>query len=232
MKSKYIQPKKAFHLLLMVFILSLSLSSCKTYYLDENGNSIEPQVFAKKWHDPNSPWARWDYKAKDSGEVAILNVPQYETYTSSYSKLVEKLENLTHRKFEENAIFIIKYHYLNDFCLGSESSNSWNRFRLKNKKKGMDFRTENLKREFKNIALLVFFEKGFKLKRGASTEEKYFFIDSTKFFRNNIFKNPTLCGSFCVIRPSGEILVRNGEYSTHGIALHLNPKVWNKIFPE
>ena len=60
--------------------------------------------------------------------------------------------------------------------------------------------------------------------------QKYFINDENSFFKINFFKKSILCGSFLIIKPNGQTLIRNGEYRIDSMANHLIPDIWNKIF--
>lgn len=57
-----------------------------------------------------------------------------------------------------------------------------------------------------------------------------FGIDAYNFFRDNIFKYPTLCGSIAVIKPDGNMLVRNGEFDPSHMLKYTDEKSWNETF--
>ena len=61
-------------------------------------------------------------------------------------------------------------------------------------------------------------------------KDEYFYNDSNSFFRINLFKNPTLCGSYGLIKPNGQTIIRNGEYDIMSIYKHLKDRIWNKFF--
>ncbi len=47
---------------------------------------------------------------------------------------------------------------------------------------------------------------------------------------NTFLKIPTLCGSYALIKPNGQALVRNGEYRPDWLVSLLQPENWNINF--
>lgn len=84
----------------------------------------------------------------------------------------------------------------------------------------------------KNIKIISFYENGISLHNDPESEEEYFYNDSHSFFRLNLFKNPTLCGSYGIIKPNGQTLIRNGEYDLISVNKHLKPRIWNRFFKQ
>ena len=83
-----------------------------------------------------------------------------------------------------------------------------------------------------NVIFLCLFENKIILKNRPKSKSEYFFSDQNNFFKSNLFLHPTLCGSFGLIKPNGETLVRNGEYRPDSMYEHLKPEIWDLIFQQ
>ncbi len=200
------------------------------YYLDENGNKINNHNFQKKWREKTNNLARWDYVAGDSSRVARLFSPVYSALFINYTPFKHKLEDITGKSFPEDQIFLIEYTFEDDLC-AMDSSNDWKIQKVKTRKRFTDINKEKIEKDSK-IVVLNFFEESILLENAEGSPEEYYFTDSKNFLRNTLFINPTLCGSLGLIKPSGETLIRNGEYSTFSMAEHLRPQNWKIFFPE
>ena len=169
-------------------------------------------------------------KTKDSGYVYQFNAPKYSTYKVDYKIIKTEIEKITNRVYSDSTIFLINYNYLDDNCsdwflnkLSSEIINDRKTF-IEPLKKGIEYKS--------NVIYLALFENGIVLKNKPESKKEYFFSDQNNFFRSNLFLNPTLCGSFGLIKPNGETLIRNGEYRPDNMYEHLKPKNWDLIFQQ
>lgn len=126
-------------LFFIIFIIACSSTnnmSNKRYYFDENENQTSKADFSHKNH--TLKLSKRTYIKKDSGRITRLDVPHYQTYTSSYPKLMHKIENLTNKKFKASPTFIIHYEYLNDLCSQSDPDYTWKRSEINNRKNYYD----------------------------------------------------------------------------------------------
>lgn len=221
---------KKFLYLLIFFTVSLSAQNSKSkYWLDPEGREIsrEEKNFLMDKYPDNSLAFR---KTKDSGYVYQFNAPKYSTYKVDYKIIKTEIEKITNRVYSDSTIFLINYNYLDDNCsdwflnkLSSEIINDRKTF-IEPLKKGIEYKS--------NVIYLALFENGIVLKNKPESKKEYFFSDQNNFFRSNLFLNPTICGSFGLIKPNGETLIRNGEYRPDNMYEHLKPKIWDLIFQQ
>ena len=81
------------------------------------------------------------------------------------------------------------------------------------------------------MVVLAFFEEGSVLANSPNSKKEYYFKDKDNFLRNSLFPGQVDCGSFALIKPNGETLVRNGESYAWYIEQHLKPNNWELFFP-
>lgn len=221
---------RRFLFLLIFFTVSLSAQNNNTeYYLDPDGREIskEEKYFLRDKYPDNSLAFR---KTKDSGMVYQYNAPKYSTYKVDYTIIKTEIEKITNKTYTDSTIFLINFNYLDDTCsdwfsnnLSSEKINDRKTF-IEPLKKGIEYKS--------NVIYLAFFENGIVLKNKPESKREYFFSDQNNFFRKNLFINATVCGSFGLIKPNGQTLIRNGEYRPDSMNEHLKPEIWNLIFQQ
>src|SRR5690606_5289039 len=199
-------------------------------HLDENGNLVKHKDFQKRWRNKENNLFRWDYINERGKREAKLFSPLYTGYQVNYPFFVQQLEKLTNKNFPKNLTIILSYTYLNDLC-SNESSNNWNRQKILSWKEFTN-QQKNIIEETQDRIFLEFFEAGIALENAENKLDEYFFIDKGNFLRNNLFQQPSLCGSYAIIKPDGEVLVRNGEYDLLYMVQHLNPVNWKIFFPD
>ncbi|UJH92740.1 hypothetical protein LZ575_09975 [Antarcticibacterium sp. 1MA-6-2] len=200
-------------------------------YLDEYGNKLKENEFQERWRNKENNLTRWDYGTSDSGRVAKLVGPIYSRHFATYSDLKEKLQILTGRNFPDDATFLLDYTYKDDLC--SESfPNNWNKAQIKRRKSFTSEWKTSIEKEYDNVIVFHFFEEGIPLKNDIASPDEYYFQDLKNFLKSNMFLTPSLCGSIALIKPGGQILVRNGEYPTEFMAQHLRPENWKLFFPQ
>ena len=160
--------------------------------------------------------------------VHQINAPKYSTYKVDYTLIKTEIEKITNRTYTDSTIFLINFNYLDDNCsdwfsnnLSSEKINDRKTF-IEPLKKSIEYKS--------NIIYLAFFENGIVLKNKPESKREYFFSDQNNFFRKNLFINATVCGSFGLIKPDGQTLIRNGEYTPTEMFQHLKPEIWELIF--
>ncbi len=165
----------------------------------------------------------------DSGRVYQFNAPRYSAYKINYADFRKKIEKATGKEFPESTIFIIYYNYKDDVC-SDWFTNNVNSELLKNQKEYHDPFKVYIEKTYPKTIFLVLYEKGITLHNNSKTENEYFFSDTNNDIRKSIFRNPTVCGSFSIIKHDGNTLVYNGETMADSIAGHLNPEIWDSIF--
>lgn len=199
-------------------------------YIDEDGTPMEEADFQAKWREPENGIARWD-TVEDGKRVAQFSGPRYQTYMLSYPAFRRNMEKTTGKDFDINTIFLIEYRYTDDQC-SSRYSNNWNRSTIKERKQFLAPQKKQLEEEYENLRYFHFFEEGITISNDPGSDQEYFFTDQENFLRNAIFKNPTLCGSFAIVKPNGEALVYNGESRPDLMAKHLEETSWKLFFEE
>ena len=216
--------------LLIFFTISLSAQNkFAKYWLDPEGKEIKNKymrLLSEEYPD-NSMAFR---KTADSGMVYQYNAPKYSTYKVDYTIIKTEIEQITNKTYTDSTIFLINFNYLDDTCsdwfsnnLSSEKINDRKTF-IEPLKKGIEYKS--------NVIYLAFFENGIVLKNKPESKREYFFSDQNNFFRKNLFINATVCGSFGLIKPNGQTLIRNGEYRPDSMNEHLKPEIWNLIFQQ
>ena len=223
--------------LLQFLLLACLIISCNTSYitkkqvhLDETGKLLSSEDFQARWRNPDIQYTRWDYMS-DSARVATLSHPVYQRLEISYSSFRFNLEKITGKEIPENTIFLLDYTYLNDLC-SSKSTNNWKKNVVKSRKEFLRPIKTEIENTYPEILYLKFFEEGITLQNDPTSTEEYFFMDFNNFLKNSLFRNPSFCGSFALVKPNGQVLIRNGESRADYIADHLKPEVWNQLFPE
>ena len=199
------------------------------YFIDRDGKEIGEQEFLAKWHAENPAYSAIKYIAKDSGMVMKLSHETYKTYQVAYKPLHKYMEAMMGRKLSNNSIFLLDFTFKNDYCTSSPP-NEWSKSRLNHRFGYINSNRKIIEKEFENLVYSKLFEKGIELPMFSDKQKEVLFIDHSGFFRQNFFRNPTLCGSYALIKPNGEMLIRNGEYGITGIAEHLKPENWNLFF--
>lgn len=202
----------------------------KWIYLDQNGKRITAEEYQQKWRNNENNLVRHDYIAKDTGRVATLFEPIYSRYVVKYIYFSKKLEEITGQEFSANTIFLLDYTYVNDLC-SSSSTNLWSKHVINNRKQFTTPNKKAIEKRNPEIVIINFFEIGISLKNSPTSKKEYYFQDSENFLRRTIFLHPSLCGSFALIKPNGETLVRNGEYNADLTEQHLKPENWDQFFP-
>lgn len=199
-------------------------------YYDEDGSLMTAEEFQEKWRDRGNNFARWD-SMEDGKMVSRFTGPRYRQYVLPYASFRRNLEKTTGREFDPNTIFLLEYQYKNDQC-SSRYSDIWNEESIKERKSFLDPQKLKLEDEYPNLRYFHFFEEGVQLDNQPNSDAEYFFSDQENFLRETIFKDPAMCGSFAIIKPSGEVLVYNGESRPDVMARHLKQNSWNLFFGE
>lgn len=222
---------RKFLFLLLFFTISISAQKSKTeYYLDPNGREIsnEEKYFLSDKYPDNSLAFR---KTKDSGYVYQFNAPKYSTYKVDYKSIKVEIEKITNNIYSDSTIFLIYYHYLDDNC-SDWTSNKMTKENINNLKKVHGQSINQIEKSDNRIEIIYLFENKIELKNNPNNKREYFYSDYDNFFRKYLFINATVCGSFGLIIPNGQTLIRNGESHVNEIYQHLKPEIWNLIFQQ
>lgn len=215
-----------------IFILfftlnSVAQSNSAKYWLDPEGNEVKIK-YIRLLSDQFPDNAMAFRKTADSGVVYQYNAPKYSTYKVDYSIFKSEIEKITNKKYPDSTIFLITFNYSDDTCSDWFSNNlSSEKINLR---KSFYFSLKTKIERKSNVIFLCFFENGITLKNRPESKKEYFFSDQNNFFRKNIFTNATICGSYGLIKPNGQTLIRNGEYRPDLMNEHLKPEIWNLIF--
>ena len=210
------------YLYLFLLFMGLINAQNKEYVLDPAGKKSNFQYLFKKYPDNSM-----EYRiTKDSGKVFQITAPAYEVINSNYDTVRKILPEYPSKIKNDSLIYIIQYFYKNDHTFLDEN----NKFTDKidtyiNFIKTLKHSVEN---ENPNVKIYHIFEEGIDISNVKNY--KYFISDKNSFFKTNFFKKSILCGSFLIIKPNGQTLIRNGEYRIDSMANHLIPDIWNKIF--
>lgn len=212
--------------IIFIFLLFTSFVKAqkKEYILDVDGKMSNLETLYKKY--PNNAL---EYRiSKDSGKIFEVSVPKYEIYNANYN-IVQKNIPIDKKIIKRDSlIYLIQYFYKDDNTLMNES----NKFLDKNETylKFLNTMKKNVEKKNSNIKVIFIFEKGIDI--SLVGKRKSFIVDDTMFFKTHFFKKSIVCGSFLIIKPNGQSLVRNGEYRLDKMAEHLKPEIWNDIFKE
>ncbi len=224
------------HKKLLLLFIGLLLQSCSStqkltgktsVWLDEYGKEVSEEEFRNKW-GKDGGFARWD-KIEDDKRIATLPKPIYERLQGSYNGLHTILENLSGKEYANNTIFLLDYVYKNDLC-SSKYSNNWNKSTTKERKNFLDPLKVGIEKKYDNVIVLHLFQEGVTFT--PLKDNSYFYTDTGNLILNSLFQKPAFCGSHAIIKPSGEILVRNGEFRIDWMAKFIETENWNKIFTE
>ena len=233
-----IRSTQYFYRYLLFSILASSFISCASYklpptkyYIDVDGTEIGEKEFDFKWRNHNPKYAGVKYIAQDSGMVFKLSHLTYETYKIKYKPFHETMEEITGKKLPDSTTFILDYTFKDDYCT-NQPPNQWSKSRLSHRYNYITKQIKLAEKEFQNLVYSKHFERGIELPEFSEKQKEIFFLDSSGFFRQKIFRNPSLCGSYAIVRPNGEMLIRNGEYGVLGMIEHLRPENWDLFFPD
>ena len=210
------------YLYLFLLFTSLINAQNKEYVLDPTGKKSNFQYLFKKYPD-NSMEFRM---TKDSGKVFQITAPTYEIINSNYDTVRKILPEYPSKIKNDSLTYIIQFFYKNDGTFLDEN----NKFTDKNDTYINFIKTlkRSVEKENPNVKIYHIFEEGIDISNVKN--QKYFINDENSFFKTNFFKKSILCGSFLIIKPNGQTLIRNGEYRIDSMANHLIPDIWNKIF--
>lgn len=210
------------YLYLFLFFMGLINAQNKEYVLDPAGKKSNFQYLFKKYPDNSM-----EYRiTKDSGKVFQITAPAYEVINSNYDTVRKILPEYPSKIKNDSLTYIIQYFYKNDHTFLDENNKFTDKIDtyinfIKTLKRSVE-------KENPNVKIYHIFEEGIDISNVKN--QKYFINDENSFFKTNFFKKSILCGSFLIIKPNGQTLIRNGEYRIDSMANHLIPDIWNKIF--
>jgi hypothetical protein len=209
-------------LFIILFFTSITRAQNKKYVLDPNGKKANFQYLFKNYPD-NAMEFR---VTKDSGTVFQITAPLYETFTSKYDSIKKKLPQNNKINIKDSTVYIIQYFYKDDRTFLNEknkidTNNPYFSTFIKEQKTIVEKKNKNYK-------VVNIFEKGIDF--SDYSKFTHFISDENNFFKTNYFKKSILCGSFLIIRPNGQSLVRNGEYLLNDMSNHLQPHIWKLFF--
>ena len=217
---------KYHYIILLSFLFLFTKIQCQEYvWIGANSNTIDKDSFLSKWGNRTNILSRWDSIGVDKKRYATLKKDLYQIGNIEFNTIIKQLESITGQKYFTDKTLIIHYTFKDDLC--GSTSNKWRKTNITNEKKWLEPFIKIFSE--KNAFYIRLFEKGISLKLKTDIKNEYFFIDKNNFFREKIFKNPTLCGSVSVIKPNNQVLLRNGEGSIKHVIKHIDSKEW-KIF--
>lgn len=209
-------------LIIILFITNSLIAQKREYVLDPNGKQANFQYLFK-----NYPDNAMEYRVtKDSGTVFQITAPKYETFTTNYDSIKKKLPQNNKINIKDSTVYIIQYFYKDDRTFLNEknkidNNNPYFSTYIKEQKAIVEQKNKNYK-------VVNIFEKGIDF--SDYSKFTHFISDENNFFKTNYFKRSILCGSFLIIRPNGQSLVRNGEYLLDDMSNHLQPHIWKLFF--
>ena len=220
-------------LILSIFVfafLTQNLQAQKSVYLDENSNNISQTKFLKIWRNKKFLLSRWDSIGENKKRYCSLKPNLYIMGVFNYDIIKKHLETSIGRDIENDKTILLEYCFKDDLCTTTRD-NSWYKSEVIDRKIFLSPIREKIEKE-QNIIYIYLFEESILLENSFNDKNEYFYKDQGNFFRNNIFKNPTLCGSYALIKPNGETLIRNGEYRPDNMVQYLKSKNWSIFFDD
>jgi len=218
--------KSLFSILLFITCVSTA-NAQENRYADENGNALNNEDYYEKWRNKDLSYSTWLHVDEKGITHHTLKQDLFLKGVFNYQEIKTQMEILISRKVPDSNTILIEYRYKDDLCT-PRWDNKWTKAEIADRKFYLDTYREDL--EQKNITFIVLFEAGMTLKNNPRKKNEYFFMDSENYFRNKLFKSPTLCGSFALIKPNGQVLIRNGEYRADVMAELLNNEIWVHFF--
>lgn len=214
-------------ILLLISVLGFAQNSKAKYTLDPRGKKTSKSFRMLYEKYPENAMAF--RMTQDSGRVYQYNSPKYAAYRINYEECKSNLENITDTEFPVGTIFIIYYIYKDDAC-SDHFSNKITLQNIADRKEFNDPIKSSIEKKYPNTVFMVLYDNGIAIQTDSKAKKEYFFSDKENYLRKTIFKTPTVCGSFGIIKPDGTTLVRNGEHRADWMAEHLNPEIWDSIF--
>ena len=218
-------------LILLFSICTFAQREKPKYIFDKDNNLIKIEgLYVYNLSVKFPEYAMGYEKNKDSGLIYRFNVPKFNLYKFNFKNIKDTLQIICNRKFTDSSVFIIHYYHKDDNC-SDYYDNNMTKSKIRDIK-GIGLNNVKKNINLKNIIFIVLFEEGIILKNKPLDKNEYFFSDTNNYFKQNIFKDATLCGSNAIIHIDGNILVRNGEHRPDLMLAYLKPETWNSIFKE
>lgn len=218
--------KSLLNLLLILFIFQ-TVSAQENSHADENGNALNKKDYYAKWRNKDLSYSTWLHVNEKGITHHTLKQDLFLKGVFKYEEIKTQMETLLNRKIPDSNTILIEYRYKDDLCT-SRWDNTWTQVEIIDRKNFLDPLRRDIER--KNITYIVLFEAGMTLKNNPRKKNEYFFIDNENYFRNKLFKSPTLCGSFALIKSNGQVVIRNGEHRADMMAKLLNNEIWAQFF--
>lgn len=216
---------------ILFFLISILLlqntNAQNKRYIDENGIEINESNFKEKIRDKNQLLSSWSYIDTKGDIVVTLKDDLYLTGIYNYADIKKQLEKVIRKKIDGSPNLFLEYFFKDDLCTSNSRDNKWTKGDIIELKV---YLSPIRKKIPKNIAYICLFEEGIILKNNPNRKREYFYTDEGNFFRKHIFKSPTTCGSYAIIKPNGQTLIRNGEYRPDHMSEHLIPSNWEIFF--
>lgn len=182
-----------------------------TFFLDQNGTSINKAEFEKILESDPLTYHRWDQLENDSVRIARL-IPAKEEKTISYPSVYNALEKITGTSIQGNPVIIIFYNYFDDLCSRESGLNEWNTLQIRRNKRFSDNLKRMVQKQYPNVIAYHFFEPGISIEPSQILKQ-YFYIDKDRYFMNTLFNTKSSCGSVALILPGGNTVIHNGQTS-------------------
>ncbi|WP_223032824.1 hypothetical protein [Hanstruepera marina] len=196
--------------------------------LDVDGTKLTNAEFRKKWTNEQLNLYAWQYKGEDGNNYIELRKGLFETSVQDFDSIRSLFKKIYNVKIPKKHVILLEYRFKDDMCTTESRDNKWTKSELDYKVAFANGTRSELKSE--GVTYITLFENDIILESHSNKKGEYFFNDIDNFFRNNLFKTPSLCGSYALIKPNGETLVRNGEYNAEFMAEHLKSEIWNRFF--
>jgi hypothetical protein len=171
-------------------------------------------------------WSWVDEKGKYFHQ---LKKGEYYKGYFDYNLIKKELEKIIPYTVTDSSTIIIEYNFKDDLCSDRHKDNKWTSSEIRQRKSFVNPIKKDLSN--KGVFLVCLFEKGIKLRNRPKSENEYFFLDKNNFFKENLFKSPTTCGSHAAIKTNNQTLVQHGENTAGHFANHLNKENWSLFFP-
>lgn len=214
----------SFLLILLFFHNSVAQGNIFT---DENGSNISIEEYSEKLRNKDLSYSKWLYIDDNGDKHHTLNQGLYLKGMFNYNEIKTQIEKLINRKTPDSNTILIEYRYTDDLCT-SRRDNKWTKDEILERKNFLNPLRKDIEKN--KITFIVLFENGMKLRNRPNKKDEYFYMDEDNFFRSKFFINPTWCGSYALIKPNGETLIRNGEYRADMMAEHLKDENWQLFF--
>ncbi|WP_133085471.1 hypothetical protein [Winogradskyella aurantia] len=145
-----------------------------------------------------------------------------------YNLIKTELEKIIPYTVTDSSTIIIEYYFKDDLCSDPHKDNKWTSSEISERKSFLN----PIKKDLRNrgIFFISLFEKGIKLRNRPTSKNEYFFVDENNFFKENLFKSPTTCGSHAAIKTNNQTLVQNGENRADYFAENLSKENWSLFF--